>query len=694
MYQRYYIGKKVDISAVRNIGIMAHIDAGKTTLTERVLYYSGRVHRMGEVDEGSAAMDYMDQEKERGITITSAATTIYWKDKRINIIDTPGHVDFTMEVERTLRVLDGGIVIFSGVEGVEAQSETVWRQANRYGLPRITFINKLDRKGSDFFRTVEMMKSKLKVVPLVINFPLFLDEELKGMIDVVEMKGWIWKDESGLEYESIPIPSLFMEKANELRDELIDRISLYDDEVMEWYLDGEEIAPEILKKVIRKITIRSNVFPVMGGAALKNIGVQKVMDAVVDYLPSPLDVPPAFGKNPKTGKEEIRGNREDEPFSALVFKILTDPHGKLAFVRVYSGKFKRGEKVLNVNTGKKDRISKIILMHANKMEEIERVEAGEIVALRGLEEVMTGHTITEEKHPILLEPPQVPKPVIFTSITPRTLADQEKLAVALHRMNEEDPTFEVKKDPNTGETLIYGMGELHLEVIVERIRREFYVDARVSTPKVSYRETIRQKATAEGRFIKQTGGKGQYGHAILTLEPSEKYEFINEASANEIPHEYIKAIKEGVAEARYSGSLAGYEVSGGRVILKGGSYHEVDSSEIAYKIAASKAFKEAYKKADPIILEPIMRLEITIPKEYFGAVLDNLNSKRGEIKSVGHREDVELVDTLVPLSNLFGYATTLRSLTSGRGVHHMQFEKYQPLPEKILKKRLQEIRGY
>jgi len=539
-----------------------------------------------------------------------------------------------------------------------------------------------------------MMKDNLKVIPLIINFPIFVSEEVKGLIDIVDMKGWVWKDKKGVEYESIPIPDEFVSKANELREELIDKVSLYDDEIMEKFLEGEEITQEVLKKAIRKVTIRSNVFPIMGGAALKNIGIQKVMDAVLDYLPSPLDIQSVIGKNPRTNEEEIRENKPDGPFSALTFKILTDPHGKLAFIRVYSGNIVRGEKVLNVNTGKKERVSKIILMHANKMEEVEKVEAGEIAAFRGLEGVVTGHTLTEVKYPILLEPPQIPKPVIFTSITPRTLADQEKLTSALNKMNIEDPTFKVGKDPNTGETLIYGMGELHLEVIVERIRREFSVDARVSTPRVSYKEAIRQRATGEGKFVRQTGTRGQYGHVTLTLEPSDEYEFINDASQLDVPAEFIDAIKEGVEEARYSGSLAGYEVSGGRVILQGGSYHKEDSCDVAYKIAATRAFKEAYKKANPIILEPVMKLEVTVQKEYFGTVLDDLNSKRGDIKSVNHRDDIEVIDALVPLANLFGYATTLRSLTSGRGVHHMQFEKYQPMEEKIFEKKLKELRGY
>lgn len=686
--------RRVDISDIRNIGIMAHIDAGKTTLTERILYYSGKVHRIGEVDEGSTVMDYMDQEKERGITITSATTTVFWNDRRINIIDTPGHVDFTVEVERTLRVLDGGVVIFSGVEGVEAQSETVWRQANRYNLPRITFINKLDRGSADFFRTVSMMEDKLNVNPLIISIPYFEDEVMKGVIDLIEMKGWVWKDKKGMNFESIPIPEQYREKANELREKLIDRVSLYDDRILELFLEEKDIPPEALKTSIRKGTINADIFPVMGGSALKNVGVQKVMDSIVDYLPSPLEVPPTKGENPETGEIEERKNQPDSPFSSLVFKIITDPHGKLSFARVYSGKLRRGNRVLNVNTGKKERISKILLMHANKMREVEEVEAGEIAAFRGPDEVSTGDTLTDDNNPILLEPPEVPEPVIFTSISPRTMADQEKLSEALKKMKEEDPTFKVKKDPDTGETLIYGMGELHLEVIMERIRREFNVDARMRTPRVSYRETIRQKATAEGKFIKQRGGRGQYGHVILTLEPSEEFHFKNESSPNEVPHDYVDAVEEGVREARYSGGLAGFEVSGGSVILKGGSYHEEDSSDIAFKIAATRAFKSGYKKADPVLLEPLMKVEVTIPKEYLGVILDDINSKRGDVKKVEHKEDVEIIEALVPLANLFGYATTLRSLTSGRGVHHMQFHKYEPVSEKILEKRLKEIRGF
>lgn len=687
--------REVDITNVRNIGIMAHIDAGKTTLTERILYYSGRVHQMGEVDEGLATMDYMDQEKERGITITSAATTVYWINKRINIIDTPGHVDFTVEVERTLRVLDGGVVIFSGVEGVEAQSETVWKQADRYSLPRITFINKLDRKGADFFRTVGMMRERLNIEPLIINFPYFKGEKIKGVIDLIKMKCFSWSEkEDGSEFSVVEIDEEYKDRACELREKLIDQVSIHDDEVMKKFLDTGEVPPDLLKKAIRNLTIRAEIYPVMGGAALKNIGVQKVMNGIVDYLPSPYDVPSIIGKNPETEEEEKRENSTEEPFSALVFKIKSDPHGKLAFSRIYSGRVKKGDRVLNVSTGKKERILKIILMHADKMTEIGSAEAGEIVAFRGLGEVITGHSLSEPDNPIILEPPVIPKPVIFTSINPRSLADQNKLAEALDIMSQEDPTFEVKKDPDTGETLIYGMGELHLEVILERIKREFSVDARVSTPRVSYKETIRQKASGEGKFIKQTGGKGQYGHVKLTLEPSKEFIMENNAKANEIPSQFIDSVEEGIREAMYSGSLAGFEVHGIKATVTGGSYHEVDSTEVAYKIAASRAFKNAYKKADPTILEPIMLLEITVPKEYFGTILDDLNSKRAEIKGVDHREDFEIIEALAPLSNLFGYATTLRSLTSGRGVHQMQFEKYQPIPDDILDKRLKEIRGY
>jgi elongation factor G len=687
-------GKRVDIPDVRNIGIIAHIDAGKTTLTERILFYSGRVHRLGEVDEGSTVMDYMDQEKERGITITSAATTIFWKDKRINLIDTPGHVDFTVEVERSLRVLDGGVVIFSGVEGVEAQSETVWRQADRYNLPRITFINKLDRKGADFFRTVEMMEERLKVTPLIVSLPLISDDKVKGMIDIVEMNAWVWEGDKGVIFKSMPIPEEYSDLAKKYREELLDRVSLHDDEVVDKFLNEEEIESDILKRAIRKGTIKADFFPVIGGTALKNIGVQKVMDAIVNYLPSPLDVPPPHGKNPKTGEKEVRENDPGEPFSALVFKIISDPHGKLSFVRVYSGIVKQGDRVLNVNSNKLERLSKIILIHADKRQEVKSIEAGEIAALIGLSDVSTGHTLSAPERPIVFEPPRLPEPVIFTSISPKTIADQEKLMLALNKIHEEDPTFLVKKDPDTGETLIYGMGELHLEVIMERLKRESKVETRMRTPRVSYKETITQKSTAEGRFIKQSGGKGQYGDVVLSIEPAEEFEFVNEAKADEVPKDFLSAVEEGIREAMFSGSLGGFEVLGVKATLTGGSYHEIDSTDIAYKIAASRAFKNAYKKANPVLLEPIMEVEITVPNEYFGTILDDINTRRGDIKHVDHRGDIVIIEALAPLANLFGYATNLRSLTGGRGVHFMQFHKYEQIPEKVMEKELDSIRGY
>jgi elongation factor G len=686
--------RRVHIPDIRNIGIIAHIDAGKTTLSERILFYTGKVHRMGEVDEGSTVMDFMDQERERGITIMSAATTIYWNGKRINLIDTPGHVDFTVEVERSLRILDGGVVIFSGVEGVEAQSETVWRQANRYNLPRITFINKLDRKGADFFGTVEMMKERLKVTPLVLGFPLYLEDKLKGIIDVVEMNAWVWEDEKGLEFKSIPIPEEYADSAGKCREELIDKVSLYDDEIVEKFLKEEEIDSSIIKKAIRKGTIKADFFPVIAGSALRNLGVQRVLDAIVDYLPSPLDVPPSCGKKPGTDDIENRESDPAGPFSALVFKIVADPHGKLAFVRVYSGEMHKGDKVLNVNTDRLERLSKIILVHADKRHEVKSIEAGEIAAFVGLSDVATGHTLTEPEHPILFEPPQLPEPVIFTSVSPKTIADQQKLVLALNKIHEEDPTFLVKKDVDTGETLIYGMGELHLEVIMERLRRESKVETRVRDPKVSYKETITQKASARGNFIKQSGGKGQYGDVELLLEPSEEFEFVNEAKATEVPKEFLGPVEEGIREAMYSGNLGGFEVLGGKVTLVGGSYHEVDSTDIAYKIAASKAYKEAYKKANPVLLEPIMEMEITVPNEYFGTILDDVNTRRGDVRHVEHRGDVTVIEALAPLANLFGYATDLRSLTSGRGVHFMQFHKYERIPEKVLQKDLESIRGY
>jgi len=687
--------REFDIRKIRNIGIMAHIDAGKTTLTERILYYTGKVHRIGEVDEGSATMDYMDQEKERGITITSAATTCYWKGYRINIIDTPGHVDFTVEVERSLRVLDGGIVIFSGVEGVESQSETVWKQANRYNIPRVTFINKLDRMGSNFFRTIEMMKEKLTANPLIINFPIGCESSFQGAVDIIEQKGYIWENETlGVTYKEIPIPEEYRDKFYKIREDVIDTISLYDERIMELYLNGEEIEKELLYSAIRGATISGVVSPVFCGSALKNIGVQKVLDGVVRFLPSPLDVPPIKGVNPDSKKEELRKPDEDEPFSGLVFKTLNDQHGKLSLMRIYSGRISRGETLLNVNENKRERVSKIFLMHANKRLEVDSASVGEIVGIIGFKNARTGYTFSSMKSPILLEPPFIPQPVIFVSIEPKTISDQDKLDMALKALSEEDPTFKVRRDRETGQTLISGMGELHLEVIVERIKREFGVRARVGKPRVAYRETITKGAVGEGKYIKQSGGKGQYGHVILKIEPTENYKFIVDLKGNIIPKEFIKPIKEGVEESLESGILTGFPVVNVSVYLIGGSYHEVDSSEVAYRIAASIAFKDAYRKADPLLLEPIVKLEILLPKEYIGDVVQDLNSKRSRILGFEHRPDFEIINVLTPLSELFGYSTTLRSITKGRGIYTMQFDHYERLPEKIYEKTIKKVRGY
>ncbi len=686
---------KFDLSMIRNIGIMAHIDAGKTTLTERILYYTGKTHRLGEVDEGSATMDYMDQEKERGITITSAATSVYWKGYRINIIDTPGHVDFTVEVERSLRVLDGGVVIFSAVEGVESQSETVWKQANRYNIPRITFINKLDRMGSSFYRTLEMMKEKLNANVVVVNFPIGCESSFSGVVDVIEGKGYVWEGETlGATFKPIPIPDEYKERYHQFREDMIDKLSLYDERLMELYLEGEEIPPELLLEALRASTIAGVLFPVFCGSALKNKAVQKVLDGVVNLLPSPLDLPPIEGTHPDTGETLKRYPKEDEPFSALVFKILADPHGKISLARVYSGSVKKGETVLVVNEKKRERLSRIYLMHADKRLEVNEARVGEIVGFVGLRSAKTGHTLSHQKHPILLEPPYIPEPVVFVSVEPKTQRELEKLNQALRVMSEEDPTFQIKQDPETGQTLISGMGELHLEVIVERIKREFGVQARMGKPRVSYRETIKKEAVGEGRFIKQSGGKGQYGHVVVRIEPSDDFEIAFDIKKGVIPSQFFQAIKEGIEEARESGLLAGFPVVKTKVTVIDGSYHEVDSSEPAYKIAASMAFKDAYRKADPVLLEPIMRMEILLPKEFIGDVVEDLNSKRAKIIGFEHRPDFEIINVFVPLAELFGYATTLRSITKGRGFYTMQLDHYEEIPEKIYEKTLKKVRGY
>ncbi|RKZ21884.1 elongation factor G [bacterium] len=686
------------IERIRNIGIIAHIDAGKTTLTERILYYTGKVHRMGEVDEGSATMDYLEQEKKRGITIVSAATTCYWKGHRINIIDTPGHVDFTVEVERSLRVLDGGVVIFSAVEGVEPQSETVWRQANRYGVPRIVFVNKLDRTGSDFYRTVKQIEEKLKARPLVITIPLGEESEFRGVVDVIKMKAYVWHEETlGATYDTIDIPDELKKKAEEYREKLIEHLADFDERITVKYLEGEEIRPSEIKTALREATIKTFGFPVFCGAALRNKGVQPVLDGVIDYLPSPADLPPIKGENPKTGKEVERKPSLDEPFSALVFKIVSDPHGRLSYARVYSGRIEAGKTVLNVSTGKRERISKIFLMHADRRTEMKEAKAGEIVAFVGLRTTKTGDTITDQKHPIYLEPPVIPEPVISVAIEPRTRADQDKLSLALQRMADEDPTFRIRRDPETGQTLISGMGELHLEIIVDRMKKDYRVDVRVGQPRVAYRETIKDVAEGEGKFIKQTGGAGMYGHVILRLEPhpeGKHFEFVDETKGGVIPPQFVQPIKEGIEEAMETGGLAGYPVIKIRAVLTGGSWHEVDSNDMAFKIAASMAFREAYMRANPVLLEPVMRIEVMVPHDYLGGVIEDLNSRRARILEIEHRPDFQIVHAIGPLSEFFGYATTLRSLTKGRGSYMMQFDHYAEIPPEEHEKILFRVRGY
>lgn len=683
-----------EIAKIRNIGIMAHIDAGKTTLSERILFYTGKVHRMGEVDEGSATMDYLDQERERGITITSAATTCYWKGYRINLIDTPGHVDFTIEVERSLRILDGAVVIFSGVEGVESQSETVWKQANRYNIPRITFINKMDRVGADFFRTLDMMKERLGANTVVINFPLGTEQNFKGVVSVLEGKAYIWdEDTKGLSFVEIPIPDEYENTYSKLRNELIDKISLYDEEIMDKYLKNEELSTDILSKTIRGATIAGVIFPVFCGSALKNKGIQKILDGVVNYLPSPEDIPPIKGPVPNTNKVESRKASFDEPFSSIVFKLIYDQFGKISLSRIYSGVLKRGDNVLNVNSGEIEKVTKIYLMHANKKMEVQSATAGEIVGLIGLKNAKTGSTYTVPEHPILLEPPYIPEPVVLASIEPTTQKDQQRLEEALKIISEEDPTFKVKFDDETGQSIICGMGELHLEVIIERIKREFNVVARLGRPRVSYRERVREEAEGEGQFVKQTSGKQMFGHVKVLVKPYEKF-LINNKLSGEIPEQFYQPIIDGIKESAESGILAGFPVTNTLVEIIGGSYREDEGTEVAYKIAASIAFKNAYKNASPVLIEPIMKLEVLIPKEYIGDIVQDLNARLSQIIGFEHRPDFEIVYAYTPLSQLFGYATALRSMTSGRGTYTMLLHHYEDIPEKVYEKTLKKVRGY
>ena len=674
---------------VRNIGIMAHIDAGKTTTTERILYYTGRTHKMGEVHEGAAVMDWMAQEQERGITITSAATTAFWRGFRINIIDTPGHVDFTVEVERSLRVLDGAIAVFDSVAGVEPQSETVWRQADRYRVPRITFINKMDRVGADFFGAVQSMIDRLDAHPVPVQLPIGQEEHFRGVIDLVEMRGHVWVDDLGTKMETVEIPAELREQADEYHHQLIDAVAEQDEELLETYLlDEASVTPDMIRRALRRATLQIAVTPVLCGSAFKNKGVQPLLEGVIDYLPSPLDVPPVHGIDPRTEHELSRRPSEDDPFSALAFKVMSDPYvGKLTYFRVYSGKVKAGERVLNVNNGKTERIGRLLQMHANHREERAEIGAGEIVAAVGLKHTTTGDTLALETAPIRLESMIFPDPVIAVAVEPKTKADQDKLSQGLQRLADEDPTFRVRTDEETGQTLIAGMGELHLEIIVDRLRREFSVEANVGRPQVAYRETISKRVeSVEGRFVRQTGGRGQYGHAVINLEPAEPgegYEFLDRIVGGKIPREYIPSVDLGIQETMESGILAGYPVVDVRVELVDGSYHDVDSSEMAFKIAGSMAFKNAMARAKAKLLEPVMAVEVVTPEEYLGDVLGDLSSRRGRVEGLEPRGNAQAVRARVPLATMFGYATDVRSMTQGRATFTMQFERYEEVPQAI-----------
>ncbi len=688
--------RQVPLDKVRNIGIMAHIDAGKTTTTERILYYTGRVHRLGEVHDGAATMDWMEQEKERGITITSAATTCFWtpkygnfKDKkhRINIIDTPGHVDFTVEVERSLRILDGAVALYDSVAGVQPQSETVWRQATKYHVPRIAFVNKMDRVGANFFRCVEMMKERLGANAVPIQVPYGEGETYKGAIDLIRMKAIVYDAEDGTSYQELEVPADYKEVVEKWRVNMLEAVSEVNDHLMEKYLSGEEISEEEVRDTLRKATLASKIVPVLCGSAFKNKGVQFLLDAVIDYLPSPLDIPAIKGTHPKTGEEIERKVDDNEAFSALAFKIMTDPFvGRLTYFRVYSGKLTKGSYVLNSVSGTKERISRLVQMHANHREEIEEALTGDIVAAVGLKDARTGDTLCDESKPIVLEKMSFPEPVIQIAIEPKTKADSDKLSLSLQKLAEEDPTFRVSTDEETQQTIIAGMGELHLEIIVDRLKREFKVEANVGKPQVAYRESIRRKVEVEGKFVRQSGGKGQFGVVNLILEPLERgkgFEFVNAIKGGAIPKEYIPAVQKGIEGATKDGVLAGYPVQDVRVTLYDGKYHEVDSSEMAFEFAASIGFKEGARKADPYILEPIMSVEVTTPEEYMGAVMGDLNSRRGRIEGMTERAGAQVVSAKVPLSEMFGYSTDLRSMTQGRASYSMEFSHYEEVPRNV-----------
>ncbi len=691
--------RQYSLERTRNIGIMAHIDAGKTTTTERILYYTGRSYKIGEVHEGTATMDWMVQEQERGITITSAATTCFWRDCRINIIDTPGHVDFTVEVERSLRVLDGAVAILDAVSGVEPQTETVWRQADKYRVPRVVYVNKMDRIGADYFRCLDMVRSRLGAHPVAIQIPIGSEDKFVGLVDLVEMNAKVWSDDEtlGKEFQVVDIPADLREQAREYRDKMIEGLAEVDDHLMEKYVAGTEITTEEIRAAVRKGTIAMKLFPVLCGASFKNKGVQALLDAVIDYLPSPLDIPPMQGINPHTREIEERKAADDEPFAALAFKIMNDQHvGQLVFLRVYSGTLESGSGVYNSTKDRKERVGRLLRMHANKKEEIEAIAAGDIVAAIGLKFATTGDTLCDPDKPIVLESMTFPEPVIAVAIEPKTRADEEKLGIALSRLALEDPTFRVTTESETSQTLIHGMGELHLEIIVDRLLREFRVEANVGKPQVAYRETVRRTAEAQGRFVRQTGGRGQYGDVYLEVEPNEPgggIVFENKIVGGSIPREYVPAVEKGVREALETGVLAGYPMVDIKVRLTDGSYHEVDSSEMAFKIAGSMAVKEACRRAKSVLLEPVMDVEVVTPEEYMGAIVGDLNSRRGRIVSMEARGSSQVIRASVPLGQMFGYATEMRSMTQGRATYTMQFSRYEEVPTAIADEIMAKVAG-
>lgn len=685
------------LKKTRNIGIIAHIDAGKTTTTERILFYTGLVHKIGEVHEGAATTDYMAQERERGITITASAVTCYWQDHRINIIDTPGHVDFTVEVQRSLRVLDGGVVVFDGVAGVEPQSETVWRQADQYGVPRICFANKMDRTGASFYRTFDMIIERLGANPVAIQLPIGLEQNFRGIVDLIENKAIIYTDDQGKTMASTAIPENMVEEVKKMREKMVEKIAETDEDLTMLYLEGEEISNDQLRAALRKAVIERKIVPVLCGSALKNKGVQPLLDAIVAYLPSPLDEPPVVGINPNTEEEETRMLDPDEPFSALAFKIVADPYGRLAFFRVFSGKVKTGSYILNSTKDKRERVGRIVRLTADKREDVEEVGAGDIGAMVGLKDTFTGDTLCDPDHPIILERISFPEPVIDQSLEPKTKADQDKMGIALQKLAEEDPTFRTRTDEDSGQTIISGMGELHLDIIVDRLKREYRVEANVGRPQVAYRETIQGTSKAEGRFVRQSGGKGQYGHVWIEVEPNERgkgFEFVNGIVGGIIPREYIPGVEQGIREALKNGIIAGFPVIDVKVKLYDGSYHEVDSSVDAFKIAGSMAIKSAVNKASPVLLEPVMKVEVTTPEEFLGTILGDLNSRRGMVLGSDNRGgNTQVIQAYVPLSEMFGYVNNLRGSTQGRASYSMEFDHYDPLPRTLQEEIVKKMRG-